>query len=102
MANKLKESEKERLSALVGLKNVETQAKEQRKLLYSTELWLATEKEKVLTLRTKLKKSEEAAWTAAEATEAAVATSYDRGVLDTEKRLVEEVVVDCKDYVSEA
>ena len=39
---------------------------------------------------------------AKEATEAAVNTSYERGVLDTETRLVEEVTIVCRDYVTES
>ena len=39
---------------------------------------------------------------AREAAEAAVATSYKRGVKDTEARLTEEVVVVCRDYCTES
>ena len=39
---------------------------------------------------------------AREAAEAAVNTSYERGVLDTETRLAEEVAIVCKDYVMES
>ena len=54
LTKKLKTFEHERLSALVGLKTVETQAEDQRKLLYITELNLAAEKVTVLCLKTEL------------------------------------------------
>ena len=42
LANKLKESDKKRQSALASLKNAEAQVENQRKLLYMTELtWLS-------------------------------------------------------------
>ena len=44
LAKKLKVSEQERLSALAGLKTAKAQAKDQHKLLYTTELNLAIEK----------------------------------------------------------
>ena len=37
-----------------------------------------------------------------EAVEAAMNTSYKHGVLDTETHLVEEVVIVCRDYVTES
>ena len=37
---------------------------------------------------------------AREAVEAAVATSYDRGVRDTEVRLTEEVAAVCRNYIT--
>ena len=51
LAEKLKVLEHERNSALVGLKNAEAQAKDQRKLLYMTEVNMATEKAIVLSLK---------------------------------------------------
>ena len=54
LTKKLKTFEHERLSALVGLKTAETQAEDQRKLLYTTELNLAAEKVTVLCLKTEL------------------------------------------------
>ena len=39
---------------------------------------------------------------AKEAAEAAVKASYERGVLDTENRLTEEVAVVCRDYCTES
>ena len=56
LANKLKESNKKCQSALAGLKNAEAQAEDQWKLLYTIELNLATEKQKVLDLKAKLQK----------------------------------------------
>ena len=37
-----------------------------------------------------------------EAAKAAVVASYEHGVADTEARLTEEVVVVCRDYVTES
>ena len=42
LTNKLKEVDKERLSTLASLKTIEAQAEDQRKLLYTTEIELAT------------------------------------------------------------
>ena len=53
-SKKLKTSEHECQSALAGLKTVEAQAEDQRKLLFTTELNLATEKATVLSLKAKL------------------------------------------------
>ena len=39
---------------------------------------------------------------AKEAAEAAVKASYERGVLDTENRLTEEVAIVCRDYCTES
>ena len=39
---------------------------------------------------------------AREAAEAAVAASYERGVMDTEARLTKEMAVVCRDYVTES
>ena len=39
---------------------------------------------------------------AREAVEVTVNTSYEHGVADTEARLVEEVVVVCRDYVAKS
>ena len=102
LANKLKESDKECQSALAGLKNAEAQAENQRKLLYTTELNLATKKQKVLDFKAKLQKVKDVAWVARGAAEVAVNTSYEHGVADTEARLVEEVVMVCRDYVAKS
>ena len=102
LANKLKESDKECQSALAGLNNAEAQAENQRKLLYTTELNLATKKQKVLDFKAKLQKVKDVAWVARGAAEVAVNTSYKHGVTDTEAQLVEEVVVVCRDYVAKS
>ena len=60
LAKKLKVAENGRKSAEVGLKSADTQAKDQHKKLYTTQLNLATEKAVVLDLQAKLKKAEEA------------------------------------------
>ena len=57
LAEKLKTSEHERLSAVAGLKTAEAQAEDQHKLPFTTELNLATEKAAVLSLKAKLQKA---------------------------------------------
>ena len=57
LAEKLKTSEHERQSALAGLKTSEAWAEDQRKLLFTTELNLATEKATVLSLKAELEKA---------------------------------------------
>ena len=52
-------------------------------------------------LKAQLQQAKEAARLARKAAEATVAASYERGVKDTEARLTEEVVVVCRDYVTE-
>ena len=61
LANKLKKSDKKRQNALAGLKNAEAQAEDQCKLLYTTKLNLATEKQKFLDLKPELERNKEAA-----------------------------------------
>ena len=61
LATKLIASERDRNSALVGLKNAETQAEDQRKLLYQTEIELATSKQLALDLKAELQKAREVA-----------------------------------------
>ena len=68
-------------------------------MLYTIELNLATEKQKILDLKAELERNKEVAQLAREAVEAIVEASYECGVLDTEKRLAEEVTVVCRDYV---
>ena len=60
LVEKLKATESERKSTEAGLKSAETQAKDQRKELYTTQLNLATEKAAILDLRSKLQKAKEA------------------------------------------
>ena len=57
LAEKLKTFEHERQSALAGLKTAKTQAEDQRKLLFTTELNLVTEKATVLSLKAELEKA---------------------------------------------
>ena len=52
-------------------------------------------------LKAELQKVKDAARVAREATEVVETTSYERGVLDTEIRLVEEVTGVCRDYCIE-
>ena len=58
---KLIAEEREKRSAEAGLKNAHTQAKDQRKLLYQTEIELATTRQLVLDLRAYLQKAKEVA-----------------------------------------
>ena len=71
-----------------------------RQQLHLSEINLATEKQMVLDLKAELSKTKEEARLAREAAEAAVATSYERGVADTEARLTDEVAVVCRDYIT--
>ena len=54
LAEKIKAAKSVRQSAEAGLKKAETQAEEQRKQLYTTQINLATEKATVLDLKAKL------------------------------------------------
>ena len=83
MAEKLKVSEHEHLSAMAGLKIAKVQAEDQRKLLYTTVLNLATEKVTVLSLKAKLQKAKEVAKVAREAAKAAKEAAYEHGVEET-------------------
>ena len=70
------------MSDLVGLKTVETQAEDQRKLLYTTEeLNLAIEKVTVLSLKAELQKAKAETQAVKEAAKAAKIATYERGVL---------------------
>ena len=55
----------------------------------------------VLDHNDELQKAKDAARVAREASEAAETTSYERGVLETETQLAEEVVGMCRDYCAE-
>ena len=83
------------------MKNVEAQAEEQRKQLYTTQINLAIEKATVLDLKAKLQKAKDTLTVAKEATKAAKATAYERGVVEIEARLTAEVTVVCKNYYVE-
>lgn len=56
MANKLTIAERERLSAEAGLKNAKVYAEDKRKLLYTTKIELATQKQLVLDLKAEMQK----------------------------------------------
>ena len=81
--------------------NAETQAEDQRKELYTTQLNLAIEQTAILDLKTKLQKAEEALKVAQEAVKAAETIAYERGVLETEAMLTAEVTVVCREYCAE-
>ena len=100
LTKEIKEALKAQDSAKASLKTTTKQAKEMRQQLYMFEINLATEKQMVSDLKVELIKTKETARLAREAAEAAVATSYERGVVDTEARLTEEVAVVCKDYIT--
>ena len=74
--------------------------KDLRQQLRQSEEKLATEKQAVSYLKAELTKVKDKARLAREAAEKAVATSYDRGVRDTEVRLTEEVAAVCRDYIT--
>ena len=61
LLSKLTVEEKEKRNAKAGLKNAQTQAEDQRKLLYQTEIELATSRQLVLELRVELQKAKKAA-----------------------------------------
>ena len=96
----MKEAQKGCASTEAGLKNTTKQAEDLRQQLHLFEANLATEKQTVSDLKVELSKVKEAARVAKEAAEAAVTTSYDRGVRDTEVRLTEEVATVCRDYIT--
>ena len=107
LAEKFKEAEKQRRSAKAGLKNAETQAKDQRQQLFVTETSLATEKQTVLDLKAALQKVEEEirrakeeAQLIREAAEAEKKVSHQLGIQETEARLSEEILEVCRDYCS--
>ncbi|XP_050278232.1 uncharacterized protein LOC126719754 [Quercus robur] len=83
LMEKFKESEKARKSALAGLKNAETQAKDQRQKLFE-----------------EVRRAKEEAQLIREAAEAKKKTAYQLGVGETEARLSEEIPEVCRDYCS--
>ena len=85
LAEELKVSKNKLFSATAGLKNAEAQLEDQRKLLYKTELNLATEKVTVLSLRAKLQKAKKAVKVAKETVKAAEEAAYERGVEERKK-----------------
>ena len=100
LSSEVKEVQKDRASAEAGLKNTTKEAEDLRQQLRQSEANLAIEKQTVSDLKTELAKVKEAAHVVREAAEIAVATSYDRGVRDTEVRLTEEVAAMCRDYIT--
>lgn len=85
----------------MGLKTVEKKAKDRRQKLHITEIELATQKQLVLELKTELQKAREEARMAREASRAAEVAAFERGILETEKRLAKEVARVCKEYCAE-
>ena len=83
------------------MKTAEAQAEDQCKQLYIIQINLATEKVAVLDLKAELQKAQEALKVAKEAAKAVEATAYERGVLETEARLIAKVTVVCRDYCAE-
>ena len=73
-----------------------------RQKLHITEINLATKKQAVLDLKAQLQRVEDVARVVREAAKATVKASYERGVLDTEVRLTEEVAMICRDYCIES
>ena len=86
------------MSAEVGLKIVERQAKDQRQKLHLIEIGLATQRRLVLDLKVELQKAKEVALLAKEAAEAEKQASYLLGVEETQIRLAEELSEVCRDY----
>ena len=100
LSHEVKEAKKGRASAEASLKNATKQAEDLRLQLRQSEENLVTEKQAVSDLKAKLVKVKGEAHLAREAAEKAVATSYDRGVRDTEVRLAEEVAAVCREYIT--
>ena len=88
----IKEVIKARDSDEAGLKTTTKQAEDMRQQLYLSEINLATEKQMVSDLKAQL----------LQVKEAVVAASYERGMANTEARLIEGVAVVCRDYVTES
>ena len=66
-----------------------------------TEIELTTQRQLVLDLKVELQKVKDAAQVVREASKAIEIASYERGVLETETQLAEEVVGVCRDYCTE-
>ena len=98
LATKLTALERNRNSALAGLKNAETQVEDQRRLLYQTEIELATSKQLTLDLKAELQKAKEATQLAKEALKAKRQAAYALDVEETQARLTEELAEACRDY----
>nr|XP_023913404.1 uncharacterized protein LOC112024985 [Quercus suber] len=105
ISDQLKGMTQERDSLNAGLRNAETQAKAQRKLLNDTQINLASEKALVKELCAELQKAKEAtkqarrdAQLAKEATKAEKKAAYQLGVETTEKGLTEQFASVAWDY----
>ena len=83
------------------MKTAEAQAEDQRKQLYTIQIYLAIEKAAVLNLKAELQKAQEALKVAKEAAKAAEAATYECRVVETEGRLTTEVTAVCRDYCAE-
>ena len=107
LMDKFKESENKRKFAEAGLKSAETQAEDQRKELFTTQINLATEKQVAQDLKTALQKVEdelrrvkEEAQLIRESIEAEKNAARQLGAEETEARLSEEIPEVCRDYCS--
>ena len=100
MSKEIKEAFKARDSVEVVLQTTIKQAEDMRQQLHLSEINLATEKQMVSDLKAQLLQAKEVARLAREVAEAAVATSYERGMADTEARLTEEVAAIYRDYIT--
>ena len=80
LLSKLTAKERERRNVEAGLKNAQTQAEDQRKLLYQIEIELAISRQLVLELKVNLQKAKEAAQLAKETIGAEKQASH-RGVI---------------------
>ena len=98
MLSKLTVEERERKTSETRLKNAQTQAEDQRKLLYQTKIDLTTLRQLVLQLRAELQKAKEAAQLANEAVEAEKQASYTLSVEETQATLTKELAKVCRDY----
>ena len=98
LLSKLIAEERERRSAEVGLKNAQTQAEDQRKLLYQTEIELPASRQLVMDLKVDLQKAKEVAQLAKEAAKAKKQASCLLDVEETQAKLTEELVKVCRDY----
>ena len=90
--------ERDRKSAEAGLRSAEAQAEDQRKLLYQTELELATSRQLMLDLKAQLQVAKEATQLVKEASEAEKQASYQLAVEETQARLTEELAEACREF----
>ena len=68
---------------MAGLKNAETQTEDQHKLLYQTEIELATSRQLTLDLKAELQRAREAAQLAKEALKAEKQATYTLSIEET-------------------